>query len=137
MNGHQVPGRYGVVCQGNSVTTSPLPSLTINYTNGSPGSYFTLHGSGFPFNSSETIVVNDHDVKAIQIDQTGNFALVLSTHESSDGNYVVTTRLNASSPVAFTLFPSAPRHSKEASGVECNLQGVCRTKFTYLPLLHR
>ena len=40
------------------VTGPVLRNLTVNYTSGGVGSYFTVHGSGFPANSFVRLSVN-------------------------------------------------------------------------------
>lgn len=127
-------GLYGVVCQGNTFSggTSPLPTMALNYTNGSAGSFFTLRGTGFPPNSADAVHANGHLVAPVQIDSTGSFSLNILTSPNDSGQYILESNVNASSRVQFALEAIAPFRAQELSGEVCNLQGHCTTK----PLFH-
>lgn len=156
MNGQvdRAAGLYGVVCQGNSMsggTSSALPALELNYTAGLPGSFFTLRGSNFPPNSTDTIRVNGQAIAPVQIDAGGSFGLTIYTGSDDAGQYIFESTVNASSRVELSLNEMASLHPRETGGVACNLQGNCTlnppdpgpdpdptpapTSFVYLPLL--
>jgi hypothetical protein len=52
----------------------PVPALAINYSNGSPGSYFTVTGSNFPPNGTGSITINGHAIaETMTVDGAGGF----------------------------------------------------------------
>ena len=50
------------------------PSLTINYPNGQPGSFFTITGWNFPPDSQATLSINGQVItNTLSVDPTGSF----------------------------------------------------------------
>ena len=145
MNGqiNRAAGLYGVVCQGNRMASSmsPLPTLSLNFTSGLPGSFFTLRGSNFPPNTTDAIHVMERSISPVQIDATGNFSLSLQTSSSDIGQFNFESVVHVSADVELALNAMASLHPKEHDGIACNLQGHCTltppnpnpTFFTYLP----
>src|SRR3990172_4008206 len=120
------------------VVTS-IPSLTINYTTGQPGSFFTLTGENFPPDSVATIVVNGHTVTpAVPIKESGSFIFFLDTAGADAGSYVVTATVNPSATASFRLDPNAPLRVQEGGGLTLNVpSGIAFTHFFYVPLVMR
>ena len=114
-------------------------ALTINYSNGSPGSHFTLTGSGFPPNRTGTIAINGHDIpETLTIDATGGFVFRLNTIGADEGRYIVTVSVNPSATVRFTLAADASLRPVEGSGpVFVVPEGIAYDEFIYLPFVRR
>jgi photosystem II stability/assembly factor-like uncharacterized protein len=119
--------------------TTTTPSLTINYPNGMPGSFFTLTGSNFPPDSTATIVINGNTLTdALTVDSLGSFTFLLNTSLADPGYYSVTTTVNPSATEDFTLDPNAPLHPQEGNGPVFNVpSGIALTEFLYLPLVQK
>jgi hypothetical protein len=77
------------------------PILSINYTTGAPGSFFTLTGTQFPPNELVDITINGHSIGNIPSDSSGNFNFILSTSQADEGVYNITASVN---PRAFARF---------------------------------
>lgn len=117
----------------------PVPALAINYSNGSPGSYFTVTGLNYPPNGTGSITINGHAIaETIAVDGAGGFVFRLNTAEGNEGRYLVTVSVNPSATSGFTLDATAPLRPLEGSGsVVAVPSGIAYTKFVYLPLVRR
>jgi photosystem II stability/assembly factor-like uncharacterized protein len=116
----------------------PSASLSINYTNGAPGSFFTLTGANFPANSTATITINGQEVGTVPTDSSGGFVFLLNTDQADKGHYVVTATVNPSASTSFVLDPDDPTRSQESNGTIFNVPaGIAFTHVVYLPLVNR
>jgi len=115
------------------------PHLAINYSNGSPGSYFTLTGTNFPPSSTGTVSINGHAMtETIPVDVAGGFVFRLNTTGADEGRYFVTVSVNPSATSSFMLDGTAPFRRPEGSGpVIAVPAGIAYTKFVYLPIIRR
>lgn len=118
---------------------TPVPHLAINYSNGRPGSYFTLTGTYFPQNSTGTITINGHAMtETLPVDATGVFVFRLDTSGASEGRYFITVSVNPSATSSFTLNAADPLRPSEGSGPVITVPaGIAFTKFVYLPFVRR
>jgi photosystem II stability/assembly factor-like uncharacterized protein len=116
-----------------------VPTLTINYTNGSPGSFFTLTGANFPSNSVATVIINGRTLtNTIPVDSLGGLTFQLSTAQADAGRYFVTAAVNPSATTDFTLDTTDPIRPQEGSGPIISVpNGIAFTEFLYLPLIQR
>ena len=72
------------------VTGPVLRNLAVNYTSGGVGSYFTVHGSGFPANSFVRLSVNQIPLSPlVQCNSLGEFEAVLFFDGSDPGLYII------------------------------------------------
>ena len=117
----------------------PTPSLAINYSNGSPGSYFTLTGTNYPPSSAAAIAINGHAAaETIPVDMAGGFVFRFNTTGADEGRYFVTVSVNPSATSSFMLEASAPLRPQEGSGpVIAVPAGIAYTQFVYLPVIRR
>jgi hypothetical protein len=113
-------------------------SLNINYSTGSPGSYFTITGSNFPPSSTATIVVNTLTLtNTLTVDGSGSFAFLLDTSQADPGYYSVTATANPSAMTSFTLDPNSPLRPQDGSGPILNVPSGIAWRVIYLPLIQR
>jgi hypothetical protein len=123
------------------VVLSAVPaSLTINYTSGQMGSFFTLTGADFPPSSAATISVNDQTLTTtLPVNVSGSFILFLNTTEADTGYYAVTASTNPSATTSFFLLPNAPLRAQEGGGQTLDVPtGIAvPLKFVYLPLVQK
>jgi hypothetical protein len=128
----------------------PAPELTINYSDGKSGSYFTFTGQNYPLTYQGLVTVNTHPVGVIQVDEFGGFIFELSTTASDplllmaseateEGLYIVQVEsAEARADTRFVLSNDAPlRPSSGSENIFPVPPGIAYTSFTYLPLVMR
>jgi hypothetical protein len=115
----------------------PSAALTINYTNGAPGSFFTLEGANFLVNSTATITVNGHVLGTVPTDSSGDLVFLLNTDQADEGDYIVTATVNSSSSVKFVLDSNRRIRLQEGTGTIFNIPGGIVTHIVFLPLVRR
>lgn len=129
-------GWNGVILQ----YTGPSASLSINYSSGSPGSFFTITGTNFPSDNLANISVNGQSLGTIQTDASGNLTFLLDTSQSDEGYYFINASVNAnsSSTIGFILDSSKPLWPQEGTGAIFDIpSGIAYTNVIYLPLVQR
>jgi len=124
---------------GGTILRYTTPSLTINYADGKPASFFTLTGTNFPPNSTATVAVNGSTLTdTLTVDSLGSFVFLLDTSQADAGRYFVTATASPSAITALTLDPNAPLRPQEGSGpILIVPSGIAFTEFVYLPLVQR
>lgn len=116
----------------------PKPTLTINYSTGAPGSYFTLNGENFPENSTAAVSVNGRSLGTTPVDSNGRFSFLLTTTNADEGAYFATASVNPSATTQFVLGASEPLREQEGSGDTFNVPaGIAFNQFVYLPAILR
>ena len=128
----------------------PNPELTINYSDGKPGSYFTFTGQSYPLTYQGLVTVNTHPVGVIQVDEFGGFIFELSTTASDplhlmasdateEGLYIVQVEsAEARANARFMLSNDSPlRPSSGSANIFPVPPGIAYTSSTYLPLMMR
>jgi len=116
--------------------TPPAATLTINYTSGRPGSFFTLEGANFPANSTAAITINGHALGSVLTDESGNLKFLLNAEQADAGVYVVTASVNPIASVGFVLDASRRIHPQEGQGTIFNVpNGI--SNHVYLPIVRR
>ena len=93
-------------------------TLSVNYTTGQPGSYFTFAGAQYPANSMATLSINGNNIGQVETDNGGNLTFILYTGGVDPGIYSVTATVNsnASATAVIELLPNAPLRLQEGSG---------------------
>jgi len=121
------------------VIESALPSLTINNTNGQPGSFFTITGWNLPPDTQSTISINGHvSTTTLSVNPTGSFIFFLNTSGTEAGGYVVMVSGNPSASTSFILDGGAPARPQEGGGQTFVVPaGIAFHNFVYLPLVRR
>jgi alpha-tubulin suppressor-like RCC1 family protein len=140
--GYNSEGELG---DGTTITrTSPvdvvgfIPLLSINYTRGRAGSFFTLTGTNFPPACTATITVNGRTLGTIFVDSLGNFTLILSTANADDGQYFATVSVNPSATVGLVLDSAAPLRTQSGSALIFAVPaGSAFTESIFLPMAQR
>lgn len=127
-------------------------SLTLSYSVGAPGSFFSLVGSGFNANTPVSVLVNNEILGTVQTNDGGELRATLNTDKADLGTYVVTvgnstdnTRVVQESAsastgnatyVTFVLSAAAPLRPHEGVGTVVDVPaGIALDKGTYLPLV--
>jgi hypothetical protein len=91
-------------------------ALSINYSTGAPGSYFTITGENFPASSNVEIYINGRNSGSVQSDPDGNFSFLLTTDSADEGVYFIEAEVNPNAVVRFDLSASAPVRPQAGSG---------------------
>ena len=109
-------------------------TLDVNYTEGSPGSYFLFTGTNYPANSTAVITVNGEEVGTAETDGNGDLSFIIATAGSDPGSYTVTAAVdvNASAAANFNLVNNAPFRPLEGTGPIFSL-----TEVDYLPVIRK
>lgn len=117
---------------------SPLiPALTINYTTGSPGSYFTITGTNYPPNSTAMVSINGNVIQTLFTDASGNIEFVFNTEQADAGYYEVTVSVNPSASTAFRLAQDEPQRENESPAPVVPVPSGIAINKVYLPLVQR
>lgn len=114
----------------------PAAALTINYSSGKPGSFFTLEGANFPPDDLAAITANGELLGTVPTDPSGDLLFLLSTGQADEGPYRVTAAANPSASAWFVLDSDKPVRAQEGQGTILNLPGGLVTRI-YLPLVQR
>ena len=113
------------------------PSITINYTSGSPGSFFTIVGTDYPPNSTAVISVNGQAVETLFTDDSGGFEFVLDTAQASTGFYEITVKVNPEASTTFELTAAGEQHPKESEAVLVTVPSGIASHYVYIPNVRR
>ena len=115
------------------------PSVAINYSDGAPGSFFTINGSNFPPERYATVIVNSEVLtNTLTVDSGGNFSLIMNTQQADPGYYIVSASVNVNRPVQFTLDAGLPVRPQEGSGTLFPVPpGIAYTNRVFLPMVQR
>lgn len=139
MNGHQLNGRFGTVCQGNPSSADPsqAASLVVDYTTGAPGSYFQVTGSGFTPDSQEALFANGVLLGNVPTDVDGGFSVALSSDFADVGSYWLSTE-TPSAPLEIQLHMSSDIRPKGNSlQLEFQLSGDQVVHKVYMPIVQQ
>ncbi len=115
---------------------TPPVSLGINYSTGTPGSYFTLSGSSFLPDSNVSLEVNGFVLGTVTADENGGFTAVLATDNADLGSYLVHATIGTvDSSVGFILDANSADRPLETQATIFNVPaGIAYTFFNHLPM---
>ncbi len=112
------------------------PLLTINYFDGSPGSYFTITGNKFTPDETASVSVNGMLLGTLPADAAGSFQFRINSGTAEAGYYEVEVTTGSVSDItAFTLSPTAPLRPLADSGQIFDLPGGISAQRANLPLI--
>jgi len=114
------------------------PLLTINYFDGSPGSYFTFTGNKFTPDEMATVSVNGQVVGTLLADSAGSFQFRVNSGAAEPGYYEVAVTTGVpGDQVAFTLSANAPLRPLEDTGVIFDLPAGIAAQRAYMPVIQK
>lgn len=79
------------------------PTLTVNYFDGAPGSWFTFTGGDYPASTTVTLAVNGRVLGTVPTDASGDLVFLVSTTDADEGGYIVTATAHSSATARFVL----------------------------------
>jgi hypothetical protein len=122
-----------------AVVESLLPSLTVNYADGQPGSFFTITGWNFMPGARATLSINSQVITTtLAVNPTGSFVLFLNSTGAEAGDYAVTVSVNPSATTSFILADGAPLRPQEGGGQTFIVPaGIALANRVYLPQVNR
>jgi CSLREA domain-containing protein len=115
------------------------PQILLDYTDGAPGSFFTLTGLGYPPESHAVLTINGHVfTEPVLTSPEGEFRLLLDTSQSGSGYYMLTVWVGESASALFHLEDGLPLHPQDGEGPVYPLPGgIAYAPPLYLPLVIR
>lgn len=133
-----------------AATPQVAPHLTINATDGAPGSIFTISGVGFNPGETSRLVLNGEPWTTLQVDADGGFALLVDTKAAAPDIYLITASFyqQMSDEMPMALEPAAAKFVLNPLGetqVAQTVNGVAAEatyrlslrQFSYLPLVQQ
>jgi Tol biopolymer transport system component len=114
----------------------PPVDLTINYSDGMPGSFFTVNGSRFLPDSNVSLIVNGTDLGTVVSDPNGDFTIILTTDDADLGGYILSAAAGTlEGTVVFVLDQNSAERPQEAQGTIFNIPpGIAYTNFNSMPV---
>ena len=111
------------------------PRVTINYSDGQPGSFFTIYGEDLPSETGVTFKVNNVLLTPeTTTDAEGKLIVLLDTTLAEPGSYTISVLADKGFNVSFRLDESAPYHAQEGDGLIYQIPGgIAMTFSLYLP----
>jgi peptide/nickel transport system substrate-binding protein len=114
---------------------APQPQVQINYPGGAAGSYFNVTGTGFPPDSTASIVANDHILGQQPVDGSGAVAFTLTTGQADPGVYHLRVQANPVAGLRFTVDPAAPERPREGEAPLVVVPEGLIPYYIYLPVV--
>jgi hypothetical protein len=112
------------------------PDITLNYTEGAPGSFFTLLGYNFLPGEWVTVSINGVFLGAALTDSLGNLVVLLESHpETDEGVYFITTSGNSTDSPRFTLDEQFEIHPPDGAGVVFQVPDGIAYHLVYVPIV--
>jgi hypothetical protein len=94
-----------------------VPSLTVNYSTGQPGSFFTITGWNFPPDAQVALSINGQAITTtITVNPTGSFLFFLDTSLAEPGGYAVTVSVNPGNGISLDTSLAAPGSYEASTG---------------------
>ncbi len=117
----------------------PQPSLTSDYTSGTPGSFFNVQGANFPRNSLATISANGLVLTStLPVDSSGFFSFTLDTTAADPGYYAINAATNPQAFAFITLDPAGETHPLTGAAALLSVPGgVAFPYWSYLAILQK
>ena len=111
--------------------------LATDFTEGAPGSTFTIIGSGYPSDSEATVYINYEEVGTLMTDIEGGFELTITMPiDSEPGVFLVTVSVNPTYSVMIRIDPSEPIREHEDLEEHINPPAIDPLKQLFLPLIN-
>jgi alpha-tubulin suppressor-like RCC1 family protein len=109
--------------------------LEINYSDGAPGSYFTIRGTNFYAWNEVSLRINNIPLSpSLQSDSNGNLLLIMDAAQAEAGGYVVSVEAGERRNASLHIDMGAPVHAQEDSGPIYQIPGESAlTWAVYLP----
>ena len=111
--------------------------MQLDFTQGAPGSHFTLTGADFAPTSAISLTVNGIALGVAQANSSGEFTVTVTTEHADLGSYSIIDQQGVGVAANFTLAADAPLHMPPAFEPHIALPaGIAYTQFVYLPLIN-
>jgi len=123
-------GRYDEFTEGS------VHYLATDYSEGAPGSTFTIIGSNYPPNSLATVYLNYIEVGTLMTDSEGGFEFTINIPDGAEpGLYLVTVSVNPTYSIYITIDAEEPVRDHEDLQEHIEAPVVDPLKQTFLPLI--
>lgn len=110
-------------------------SLQINHPNGSPGSYFTITGTGFSPETTVNVVANGVTLGEMDTSETGDLLFLINSSGADEGYYQVEVIGNEAAATQFILDLDEPTWPAEDEGPVFNLPAGIAQQVLFMPVI--
>lgn len=110
------------------------PALTINHTQGEPGSFFTVTGFNYPPEEDFDVLVNGVKIGEVTSDPAGGFTFLIDTTGADVGTYDVKV---GTPTVRFWLFVDDTLWPQEGEGTIFSLPPGIDLHYYLFPLIYK
>ena len=122
-------------------TPTPGPggaALLIDFTHGTPGSFFTVNGFGYVPNANASVRINGVQVGSVSTDSLGELEFFLDTNGAGLGRYDVTVvQGSVNADTGFVLIPIGEQHPLNGAGTIIGVPPGIAILEGFLPFIHR
>jgi len=118
----------------------PVPTMSVNFATGQPGSFFAFDGTFYPANLPVQVWVNGALLGSVTANGDGDVRFRLQSQANSDvgAYFVIVLSGTDSNHTTFRLDNAAPLRPDEGSGPIFVLPGgIAYTHFVYMPMASR
>ena len=112
-------------------------ALSINYTSGKPGSFFTVSGMNFSPNSALDVSANGVALGSVEAGDNGELLFLIETGNADVGFYRIKASGSESATVHLTLDDTAPLRPQDGSGPVFALPSGIATHRVLMPVIIR
>jgi hypothetical protein len=112
-------------------------SLQINHPSGSPGSYFTITGTGFSPETVVNVVANGVLLGEMETSETGDLLFLINSSGADEGYYQIEVTGNEAAATQLILDVEDPTWPAEDEGPVFNLPAGIAQQVLFLPVIEQ
>ena len=108
-----------------------------NYSDGAPGSFFTVNGYNFAPDDKLDVTANGMLLGEVSTDELGAFTFMINSAQAAEGAYYIATDADNSPRSLFYLAAAAPLRAQEGQGPIFTLPSGAALQVLHLPFMTR
>jgi len=110
-------------------------NLQINHPSGSPGSFFTVTGTGFSPETMVDVVANGVSLGGLETSETGDLLFLIDSSGADDGYYQIEVIGNEAAITQLVLDVDEPTWPAEDEGPVFNLPAGIAQQVLFMPVI--
>jgi len=110
-------------------------NLQINHPSGSPGSFFTVTGTGFSPETMVDVVANGVSLGGLETSETGDLLFLIDSSGADDGYYQIEVIGNEAATTQLVLDVDEPTWPAEDEGPVFNLPAGIAQQVLFMPVI--